>query len=192
MSDIGPSWSSCHKTCTSDTWKQGMFRKVLTGTFSDLGTNPNTMYTVLLTSFFFVKGKKNMYVVDLKSDSIFSAVWFWSTLSGKRHWVAHRSIRVVTCYIPVFYLWVTWHRSVCILLTLYLICQFWTVPIQQQIKIWCQKYGQMGAHLSYLADILWEKKKWLITSHFFSFHNVFKSCLLLMHQNEYLWSKGLS
>ena len=27
----------------------------------------------------------------------------------------------------------------------------------------------------------------------FSFsHNVFKSCLLLMRQNEYLWSKGLS
>ena len=22
-------------------------------------------------------------------------------------------------------------------------------------------------------------------------HNVFKSCLLLMHQNKYLWSKGL-
>ena len=27
--------------------------------------------------------------------------------------------------------------------------------------------------------------------HFLSFNNVFKSCLLLMRQNEYLWSKGL-
>ena len=32
-------------------------------------------------------------------------------------------------------------------LTLYLICQFWALPIQQQIKILCQKYGQMGIQL---------------------------------------------
>ena len=31
-----------------------------------------------------------------------------------------------------------------------------------------------------------------VTSNFFFSHNVFKSCLLLMRQNEYLWSKGLS
>ena len=29
-------------------------------------------------------------------------------------------------------------------LTLYLICQFQAVQIQQQIKMWCQKNGQMG------------------------------------------------
>ena len=39
---------------------------------------------------------------------------------------------------------------------------------------------------------LWEKKKLLITSIFFFFHNVFKSCLLLMRQNEYSWSIGLT
>ena len=33
-------------------------------------------------------------------------------------------------------------------LTLYLICQFWDLRIQQQIKILCQKYGQMGIQLS--------------------------------------------
>ena len=34
--------------------------------------------------------------------------------------------------------------------------------------------------------------KWgTITSNIFFSHNVFKSCLLLMYQNEYLWSKGL-
>ena len=38
---------------------------------------------------------------------------------------------------------------------------------------------------------LWEKKKLLVTSNFFFSHNVFKSCLLLMGQNEYLWSKVL-
>ena len=38
---------------------------------------------------------------------------------------------------------------------------------------------------------MWEKKKLLVTSNFFFFHNVFKSCLLLMRQNEYLWSTGL-
>ena len=36
------------------------------------------------------------------------------------------------------------------------------------------------------------KKKLLITSNFFFSHNVFKSCLLLMRQNEYIWSKGLT
>ena len=40
--------------------------------------------------------------------------------------------------------------------------------------------------------ILWEKKKLPVMSNFFFFQNVFKSCLLLMHQNEFLWSKGLN
>ena len=31
----------------------------------------------------------------------------------------------------------------------------------------------------------------LVKSNFFFSHNVFKSCLLLMRQNQYLWSKGL-
>ena len=38
---------------------------------------------------------------------------------------------------------------------------------------------------------LWEKEKLLVTSNFFFSHNVFKSCMLLMCLNEYLWSKGL-
>ena len=37
----------------------------------------------------------------------------------------------------------------------------------------------------------WEKEKLLITSNFFFSHNVFKSWMLLMLQNEYLWNKGL-
>ena len=37
---------------------------------------------------------------------------------------------------------------------------------------------------------LW-KKKLLATSNLSFSHNVFKSCLLLMRRNEYLWSKGL-
>ena len=46
---------------------------------------------------------------------------------------------------------------------------------------------------NYLMEMktLWEKEKLLVTSNFSSSHNVFKSCLLLMCQNEYLWSKGL-
>ena len=35
------------------------------------------------------------------------------------------------------------------------------------------------------------KEKLLVTSNFSFSHNVFKSCLLLMRQNEYLWNKGL-
>ena len=38
----------------------------------------------------------------------------------------------------------------------------------------------------------WEKEKLLVTSNFSFSHNVFKSCLLLMRQNEYMWNKGLN
>ena len=38
---------------------------------------------------------------------------------------------------------------------------------------------------------LWEKEKLLVTSNFSFSQNVSKSCLLLMRQNEYLWSRGL-
>ena len=34
----------------------------------------------------------------------------------------------------------------------------------------------------------WEKEKRAISL----FHNVFKSCLVLICQNEYLWSKGIT
>ena len=39
---------------------------------------------------------------------------------------------------------------------------------------------------------LWEKEKLLLTSNFSFSQNVFKSCLLFMRENEYLWSKGLN
>ena len=47
---------------------------------------------------------------------------------------------------------------------------------------------------NYLTEYknLWEKEKLLVMSNFFISHYVFKSCLLLMCQNEYLWSKGLT
>ena len=32
----------------------------------------------------------------------------------------------------------------------------------------------------------------IIMSSFFFSHNVFKCCLLMMHQNKYLWSKSLN
>ena len=46
---------------------------------------------------------------------------------------------------------------------------------------------------NYLAGLktLWEKEKLLVTSNIFYSYNVFKSCLLLIRQNEYLRSKGL-
>ena len=46
---------------------------------------------------------------------------------------------------------------------------------------------------SYLIELktLLEKEKLLVTSNFSFSHNVFKSCQMLMRQNEYLWSKGL-
>ena len=39
---------------------------------------------------------------------------------------------------------------------------------------------------------LWAKEKLLVTSNFFFSYNVFKTWMLLMRQNEYLWSKGLT
>ena len=33
-------------------------------------------------------------------------------------------------------------------LTLYFMCQFWALPIKQQIKLWCQKCGQTRIQLS--------------------------------------------
>ena len=47
---------------------------------------------------------------------------------------------------------------------------------------------------SYLIELktLWEKEKLLVMSNFSFSQNVVNSCLLLMHQNEYLWSKGLN
>ena len=55
------------------------------------------------------------------------------------------------------------------------------------------KFGEMGIQL-YLIEwkTWWEKEKLFVTSNFSFCHNVFKSCLLLMHQNEYIWSKGLN
>ena len=44
---------------------------------------------------------------------------------------------------------------------------------------------------SYLINIV-GKEKLLVMSNFSFSHNVFKSCLLLVRQNEYLWSKGLT
>ena len=46
---------------------------------------------------------------------------------------------------------------------------------------------------SYLIEYktLWEKEKLHFMNNFSFSHNVFKNCLLLMRQNEYLWSKGL-
>ena len=55
-----------------------------------------------------------------------------------------------------------------------------------------KKYGQMGIELSdRVENIVGKKEKLLIMSNFSFSHNVFKSRLLLMSQNEYLWSKGL-
>ena len=54
-----------------------------------------------------------------------------------------------------------------------------------------KKYGKMGYNYLIEKKTLWDKGKLLVTSNFFFSHNVFKSCLLVMCQNEYLWSKGL-
>ena len=68
------------------------------------------------------------------------------------------------------------------ILTLYLTCQFWSLPIQQQIKIIYDviNFDEWGYNFLIEQKTLWEKKKLLVTSNFFFSHNVFKRCLLLM------------
>ena len=50
----------------------------------------------------------------------------------------------------------------------------------------------MGIQLSYRVENIVGKGEIALTSNFFFSPNVFKSSLLLMHQNEYVWSKGLT
>ena len=54
-----------------------------------------------------------------------------------------------------------------------------------------KKMDKWGYNYLIGEKTLWEKEKLLVTSNFFFSHNVFKSCLLFIRQNEYLWSKGL-
>ena len=48
---------------------------------------------------------------------------------------------------------------------------------------------QRGYNYLIESKTLWEKEKLLAMSNFSFSHYVFKSCLVLMRQNEYLWSK---
>ena len=77
------------------------------------------------------------------------------------------------------------------ILTLYLICQFLAFQIQHQIKYDVKNMNKWGYNYLIGLKTLWEKEKLLVTSNFSFSHNVFKSCLLLMRQNEYLWNRGL-
>ena len=67
----------------------------------------------------------------------------------------------------------------------------WALPIQQQIKNMMSKTKANVVQLYDWVENTEGKEKLLITSNFFFSNNVFKSCLLLMCQNEFLWSKGL-
>ena len=61
-----------------------------------------------------------------------------------------------------------------ILLTLSLKCQFWALPIQQQIKIWCQKYGQIGIQLSDLVENIVGKEEIVRDEQFLLFSQCFQ------------------
>ena len=73
-------------------------------------------------------------------------------------------------------------------ITLYLICQYWALPIEQQIKIGCQNYGQMGIQVSARVDNIVGKGEIAHYEQFLLFPQYFQ---MSMCQNEYLWSKGL-
>ena len=60
-------------------------------------------------------------------------------------------------------------------LTLYLIWQFWALSIQQQIKILCQKYGQMGIQLSFWVENIVEKGEIAYYKQFLLFPQCFQN-----------------
>ena len=60
-------------------------------------------------------------------------------------------------------------------LNLYLIFQFWAHLIQQQKKIWCQKYGQMGIRLSDLVENIVGKEEIASYKQFLLFPQCFQN-----------------
>ena len=129
-----------------------------------------------------------VYFYRLKVSLIFVIAWFPAVIPKSTQWsspdLSHLNFleTKIICIIRLEPVQTSTLSS--LVVTLYLMCQFWDLPIQQHIKI-CQKYRQM-------AKILWETEKMVITSNFSFSHNVLKSCLVLMHQNKYQWSKGLT
>ena len=57
--------------------------------------------------------------------------------------------------------------------------------------IMSETWDKWGYNYLIQQKTMWEKQKLLVTSNFSFSYNVFKSCLLLVHQNDNLWSKGL-
>ena len=58
------------------------------------------------------------------------------------------------------------------------------------IKLWCQKYGQMGIQLFNWVENIVGKGEIAHNEQFLLFPQCFLK-LFLMHQNEFLWSKEL-
>ena len=67
------------------------------------------------------------------------------------------------------------HEDIYSFPTLYLICQFWALPIQQHKKdIGCQKYGQMGIQLSDFVEKIVGKEEIARYEQFFLFPQSFQ------------------
>ena len=59
-------------------------------------------------------------------------------------------------------------------LILYHMCQLWALPIQQQIKIWSQKYGQIGIQLSDWVENIVGKEEIALYEQFLLFPQCFR------------------
>ena len=75
--------------------------------------------------------------------------------------------------------------------TLYLICQFWALPISAANKNMKSKIWTNGAQLSDQVENIVGKGEMARYKQFVLFPQCFQK-LMLMRQNEYLWSKGLN
>ena len=117
-------------------------------------THPPSLYNLLpvtamqsehLKSIFILSGKSKWAIFYMKKElHAFSKSinGLLSVLSSPHELIRGGSF----CYLWIFYwpqvyslLWLIGCMLFNAILMLYLTCQFWALPIQQQIKIWCQK-----------------------------------------------------
>ena len=153
-----------------------------------------TIFSTLLTLHHTIPTFDNPERNDLKTlwekkKMLVTSIFFFS--HNVLYPVKYRNFHFISIYhLQMLWIWSSLQNCHFGRVSPFLICQFYALQIQQQIKIGYQKYEKMGKQLSDWVKMLW-KKKLIVKSNFSFSHNVFKICMLLMHQNEYLWSKGL-
>ena len=138
--------------------------------------------------------EKNILLKRCHTTLLLTCQRQFTTCKRVRSWTCHQIKMEVLLFSHLFeFLCFTClsNGSLNRILTIYLLGQFWALRIQQQIKVWFQKYGQMGIQLSDWVENIVGKGEIASYEQFLLFPQCFQK-LLFMGQNEYLWSKGLN